>query len=38
LRHLKQSGRPVHPISDAVAGQIERETGRPLFDPPVVAR
>jgi predicted HD superfamily hydrolase involved in NAD metabolism len=38
LRHLKESGRPVHPISNGVAAQIERETGRPLFDPPVVAR
>jgi len=38
LRHLKQRGRPVHPISDAVSVRIEQETGRALFDPPVVAR
>ncbi len=34
LRHLKEEGRPVHPISDVVAAMIERETGRALFDPP----
>jgi predicted HD superfamily hydrolase involved in NAD metabolism len=33
MRHLKERGRPVHPISDVVAAMIERETGRPLFDP-----
>jgi predicted HD superfamily hydrolase involved in NAD metabolism len=38
LRHLKQCGRPLHPISDAVVAQIEHETDRPLFDPPVIAR
>jgi predicted HD superfamily hydrolase involved in NAD metabolism len=32
LRHLKEQGRPVHPISHAVSAGIERETGRPLFD------
>ena len=34
LRHLKERGRPVHPISDVVVAMIEREAGRPLFDPP----
>lgn len=38
LRHLKEQERPVHPISDAVSARIEQETGRALFDPPVVAR
>ena len=33
LRHLKELGRPVHPISDVVVAMIERETGRPMFDP-----
>jgi predicted HD superfamily hydrolase involved in NAD metabolism len=36
LRHLKELGRPVHPISAAVSAQIERTTGRPLFDAPKV--
>jgi predicted HD superfamily hydrolase involved in NAD metabolism len=34
LRHLKERGRPVHPISAAVGARIERETGRAL-DPDV---
>jgi len=38
LRHLKERGRPVHPISGAVSAGIEADTGRPLFDPPAVAR
>ena len=36
LRHVKERGRPAHPISDVVVGMIERETGRPLFDPPLL--
>lgn len=36
VRHLRERGRPVHPISAAVSASIERETGRPLFDPPRV--
>ena len=38
VRHLMQTGRPVHPVSAAVGAQIERETGRALFDPPAVGR
>ena len=34
VRHVLASGRPVHPISAAVGAEIERETGRALFDPP----
>jgi predicted HD superfamily hydrolase involved in NAD metabolism len=37
VRHVLASGRPVHPISAAVGAQIERETGRALFDPPAEA-
>jgi len=37
VRHILEKGRPVHPISVAVGAQIERETGRALFDPPAVA-
>jgi len=37
VRHILAKGRPVHPISVAVGAQIERETGRALFDPPAVA-
>lgn len=39
LRHLKEAGRPVHPISDAVIAAIESGTGRPLYDftPPALA-
>jgi len=36
LRHLKERGRPAHPISDVVVGMIEREAGRSLFDPPLL--
>lgn len=32
LRHVMESGAPVHPVSSAVGAAIERETGRPLFD------
>jgi len=37
VRHVLASGRPLHPISAAVGAQIEKETGRALFDPPEVA-
>jgi len=36
VRHVMEKGRPVHPISAAVTAGIERETGRALFDPPLV--
>lgn len=36
LRHLKSQGHAVHPISAAVAAEIERSTGRSLFDSPAV--
>jgi predicted HD superfamily hydrolase involved in NAD metabolism len=36
VRYLLGRGRPLHPISTAVGAQIELETGRALFDPPVV--
>ncbi len=38
LRHVRESGRPVHPASGPVAAAIERETGKDLFDPPVEER
>jgi predicted HD superfamily hydrolase involved in NAD metabolism len=37
MRNVLESGRPVHPITAAVGASIERETGRALFDPAVVA-
>lgn len=36
LRHVRQTGRPAHPVSGAVAAAAERETGRSIFDAPVV--
>jgi predicted HD superfamily hydrolase involved in NAD metabolism len=33
VRHVMEQGRPVHPITPAVTAWVERETGRPLFDP-----
>jgi predicted HD superfamily hydrolase involved in NAD metabolism len=33
MRNVLEKGRPVHPITAAVGASIERETGRPLFDP-----
>jgi predicted HD superfamily hydrolase involved in NAD metabolism len=36
LRHVRETGRPVHPVSGAVSAAIERETGKALFDPPAV--
>ena len=32
VRHVRVSGRALHPVSAVVTAQIERETGRPLFD------
>ncbi|HEY5506255.1 MAG TPA: bis(5'-nucleosyl)-tetraphosphatase (symmetrical) YqeK [Coriobacteriia bacterium] len=35
MRNVLERGRAVHPITAAVSASIERETGRPLFDPVV---
>ena len=32
VRQVRVSGHPLHPVSGVVTAQIERETGRPLFD------
>lgn len=37
VRHVLESGRPLHPLSTAVSAAVERETGRALFDPAAVA-
>lgn len=34
VRHVLESDRQLHPISPAVSAGVERETGKPLFDPP----
>ena len=33
VRHLREQGRVVHPVSGAVSAAIEQATGRALFDP-----
>jgi predicted HD superfamily hydrolase involved in NAD metabolism len=38
VRYLMEERRPLHPISAAVSERLERETGRPLFDPPEVGK
>jgi predicted HD superfamily hydrolase involved in NAD metabolism len=38
VRYLMEARRPLHPISAAVGDRLERETGRPLFDPPEVRK
>lgn len=35
VRHVIEKGKPAHPISAEVGAEIERETGRGLFDDPV---
>lgn len=37
VRHVREAGRVLHPVSHGVAAAIERETGRPLFDTAEVA-
>lgn len=37
VRHVIEKGKPAHPISAAVGAEIERETGRALFEAPLVA-
>lgn len=36
VRYVLTTGRPLHPVTAAVGAEIERETGRALFDPPAV--
>lgn len=38
LRQARISGHTLHPVSGAVSAEIERETGRPLFDPAEASR
>jgi predicted HD superfamily hydrolase involved in NAD metabolism len=38
VRHVRETGRALHPITAVVSAGIERETGHALFDPPAVSR